>query len=365
VRIAIDARVAAEVPAGRGRYVREVLRQLARLDGDWTADLFARRAWDCPDPDGRFTWRTISGSDRSWPLRILPHVRNHDVVLATSSFLLAAAAPAPSVPVVWDFAAFDQRFGAASGAGFERATAPLAVRRARHLIAISHATAAELETRFPRARGRVTVAHPSADEAFAAQEQPGDETVRTRLGLDRPYVLSVGTLEPRKNLPRLIDAFVRLPEHVRGDHELVLAGARGWELEATFAAVAGHERMVRTLGFVPDDDLSALYRGATVFCYPSLYEGFGIPVLEALRCGVPVLTSNTSSMPEVGGDAALYVDPESTESIADGLAALLGNGELRAGYSAAGPKRAGTFSWAQSARTILDVLLHAGGAPRR
>jgi glycosyltransferase involved in cell wall biosynthesis len=365
VRIAIDARVAAEVPAGRGRYVREVLRQLAQLDGDWTADLFARRAWDCPDPAGRFTWRTVSGGDRSWPLRILPSLHGHDVVLATSSFLLAAAAPAPSVPVVWDFAPFDRRFGAASGAGFERATAPLAVRRARQLIAISHATAAELEARFPRARGRVTVAHPSADEAFASQSQPGDEIARARLGLDRPYVLSVGTLEPRKNLPRLIEAFVRLPEHVRGDHELVLAGARGWQLEATFAAVAGHERMVRTLGFVPDDDLPALYRGATVFCYPSLYEGFGIPVLEALRSGVAVLTSNTSSMPEVAGDAARYVDPESTESITDGLAVLLSDAELRVGYTAAGPQRARAFSWAQSARTILDVLVRAASGPRR
>src|SRR3954452_20811085 len=121
--------MAAEVPAGRGRYVREILRSLASLEGDWSATLFARRAWDAPDPNGRFTWRLVDGGDRSWPLRVAAHLRGHDAVLTTSSFLLASVAPVPPVPVVWDFAPFDRRFGAPAGSLFERVTAPPALRR--------------------------------------------------------------------------------------------------------------------------------------------------------------------------------------------------------------------------------------------
>jgi glycosyltransferase involved in cell wall biosynthesis len=260
---------------------------------------------------------------------------------------------------VWDFAPFDRRWGAPLGSLFERATAPLAVRRARQLIAISESTRDELARRLPRSRGRITVAHPSADAAFTADAAGEDVAIRERIGISKPYVLSVGTLEPRKNLPRLIEAFAALPAAVRGDQVLVLAGATGWQTDRTFERVAAHGDLVQTLGFVADADLPALYRGATVFCYPSLYEGFGIPVLEAMRCGVPVLTSATSSMPEVGGGAARYVDPESTAAIRDGLAALLMDPALRARMAHEGPVRAQSFDWAQSARRILDVLEEA------
>jgi len=351
VRIAIDARVAAEVPAGRGRYVREILRHLALLDGDWTATLFGRAQWPVEDPNGRFSWRLVSGGDRSWPLRILPHVRGHDAMLATSSFLLGALSPVPAVPVVWDFAPFDRRFGTPLGSLFERVTAPPAVRRARRIVAISQSTRDELVRRWPSAGSRTVVAHPSADEAFAPEDPGGDAEVLRRLGIHAPYVLTVGTLEPRKNLPRLIEAFTGLPDEVRGEHVLVLAGAKGWG-----PTVDAERALVQALGFVEDDHLPALYRGAAVVAYPSLYEGFGIPVLEGLRSGTPVLTSNTSSMPEVGGDAARYVDPEDVGSIRGGLAALLSDPAERERLAAAGPRQARRFDWGRSAQVILDAL---------
>jgi alpha-1,3-rhamnosyl/mannosyltransferase len=366
VRIAVDARAAAEVPAGRGRYVRELLRHLAPQEGDWSVELLARSAWAFDDPAGRFRWRLVAGGDRTWPLRAAPAARGCDVLLASSSYLLAAVSPVPALSMVWDFAPFDRRFSAPRGALFERVTAPAAFRRARGLVAISEATREELAQRFPRTRGRTVVATPAAGDSFHPGRSPADAGALERAGLDRPYVLSVGTLEPRKNLPRLIEAFAGLPESLRQGRVLALAGARGWQTDATFAGVRQHAGVVTTLGFVPDEDLPALYRGATAVAYPSLYEGFGIPVLEALGCGAPVLTSDRSSMPEVAGEAALYADPESVTSIRDGLAALLGDAALRARLAGAGPVRARRFSWERSARVILDALraVAAGGHPQ-
>jgi glycosyltransferase involved in cell wall biosynthesis len=174
--------------------------------------------------------------------------------------------------------------------------------------------------------------------------------------LRSPYVLATGTLEPRKNLPRLISAFASLPEQARGARQLVLAGAPGWEADETFASVAAHTGLVRTLGYVPDAELPSLYRAAKIFCYPSLYEGFGIPVLEAMSCGTPVLTSARSSMPEVAGEAARYVDPYDREDIARGLAELLADRALTQRVVGLGLERARQFSWEKTARTILATL---------
>ena len=136
----------------------------------------------------------------------------------------------------------------------------------------------------------------------------------------------------------------------------MLAGAPGWETAETFARVAEHARLVKTLGYVPDEDLPALYRGADVFCYPSLYEGFGIPVLEAMQSGTAVLTSGRSSMPEVAGDAARYVEPDDVSDMALGLSELLTDARLRQRLAERGLQRARHFTWEKTARTVLDVL---------
>jgi glycosyltransferase involved in cell wall biosynthesis len=183
--------------------------------------------------------------------------------------------------------------------------------------------------------------------------------------VSRPYLLAAGTLEPRKNLPRLIAAFAALPEEARGGRLLVLAGAPGWETQETFASVSSHAQLVRTLGYVSDADLAALYRGADAFCYPSLYEGFGIPVLEAMRSGTAVLTSARSSMPEVAGDAALYVDPLDTADIARALRRLLADSALRGQLAQRGLERARRFSWEETARAVLRALRSDPPAPRR
>ncbi len=354
LRIAVDARVADEVPAGRGRYVRELLRALARLDTPHRYDLICRTPWD-GGLDERFRWIAVRAGDPRWLLGAARAARRADVVWATSSYALCALVDRPSAATVFDLVAFDQAMRAPRGALAERLTLPLAARRARALLCISEATRGQLIARLPRAAGRAEVTPLAADPAFG-HAQPGDAEAPLRHGIERPYVLSTATLEPRKNLPRLIEAFAALPTDVRDGHELVLVGARGWEEDETLAAVRRHAGLVRTLGYVDDPDLRALYRRATVFAYPSLGEGFGLPVLEAMTAGVPVLTSNRSSLPEVAGGAARLVDPEDTGAIRDGLAALLRDDAERDGRAAAGRERARGFSWDATARATLAAL---------
>jgi glycosyltransferase involved in cell wall biosynthesis len=181
--------------------------------------------------------------------------------------------------------------------------------------------------------------------------------VRRRYDLPERFVLFVGTLEPRKNLMRLVQAYAGLPASVRRHVSLVIAGGPGWLSETLRREVAerGLADRVRFIGYVRDEDMAPLYSLATVFAYPSLYEGFGLPVLEAMACGVPVLTSNVSSLPEVAGGAAVLVAPTDVDAIADGLTQLLDDTALAAKLVARGLEWSTNFSWDRCARETLAV----------
>ena len=328
MRIAVEAWAAAEVPAGRGRYLRELLRAMAALDPPHEIVLFGAERWgDLP-----FEWRL--GPKRPW--EVARAARGFDVLFAPTSYLACALSPVPSACVVFDMVVFDRRNKPPRGALLERATLPRAVRRASKLLCISEATRRALLRRFPKAPAEVTLL--AAGEGFA------DAAPARR---DRPYLLSAATLEPRKNLPRLIEAFAQLPD----THDLVLVGARGWRNAELDAAIARHR--VEVTGYVSDEELRSLYAGAAAVAYPSLEEGFGFPILEAMTAGAPVLTSDRSSMPEVAGDAAVYCDPTSVESIRDGLLRVLADRER---LVAAGRARAREFSWERTARQTLGYL---------
>jgi alpha-1,3-rhamnosyl/mannosyltransferase len=348
VRIGIDARAAVEVKAGRGTLVRELIRSLRDSDVEHEFVLAARERWDEPLHE-RFTWWLESAADPWWNVKIGAGAhRRCDVFVSTNSYLTVWFLRVPSVMVVCDMVTFHDEYRPQRRAKIiERATLPLAVRRADVFAAISQATADDLAAHFPRAARKTVVTPLAADEHFFTAE-PGD--VRERLGLPRPYVLAVGTLEPRKNLPALIEAFTGLPEHT---HDLVLVGALGWDTGETQEAIARHPGRIRSLGHVPDDDLARLYAGAALFAYPSLYEGFGLPVLEAMAAGAPVLTSNVSSLPEVAGDAAILVDPRSIDSIREGLRRGLTD------PASGGRERARTFSWARYAEQIVQACATA------
>jgi glycosyltransferase involved in cell wall biosynthesis len=182
------------------------------------------------------------------------------------------------------------------------------------------------------------------------------QTVRSQYGLGPDFVLAVGNLQPRKNLLRLIKAFASVREQMEGI-QLVVVGKAQWQASAVYETVKhmGLEGDVLFLGYVPDGDLMLLYNCARVFVYPSIYEGFGLPVVEAMACGTPVVTSNTSSLPEVAADAAILVDPHSEEQIADALRRVLLDPDLALSLSRKGLRRAKQFSWQQTAQDTVAV----------
>jgi alpha-1,3-rhamnosyl/mannosyltransferase len=353
--IGIDARAAAEVPAGRGRVVRELLRALAvRAEDPHRYVLYARQPWENVKLDERFAWHTIAAGDPWWHLLAARAAnRECDVFLSCNSYLTVWFLRIPAVPIVHDLAAFEPTMRPnRRSTVIERLTLGHAVRRSAALLAVSQATADALAAHFPAAAPRTVVAHLGV-APMSASDRDADE-VST---LPPPgFVLAVGTLEPRKNLPRLVEAYRALGEELRTLHPLVVVGAFGWETGQTLTALRSLGERCTMLGYVSDAALAELYRRCAVFCYPSLGEGFGLPVLEAMAAGAPVITSAVSSLPEVGGEAAEYVDPHDVASIAAGLRRVLSDETRRAELSRAGMRRAGEFSWSSFAQRVLEVL---------
>lgn len=231
-------------------------------------------------------------------------------------------------------------------------------------VSISDATGRDLLRLAPQLQaGRARTVHLAAGELFHAVTDAQElQRVRNRCGIPAAsrYILSLATLEPRKNMKLLVEAFVQLVAEDRAgeDTVLVLTGGEGWSFEGLLETIAGSgavaERIIRT-GFVADEDLAALYSGAEVFVYPSLYEGFGLPPLEAMQCGTAVIVSNTSSLPEVTGDAALYIDPLDRDGLAAGLCRVLEEAGLREELCRKSLLRAARFSWERFGREITAV----------
>jgi glycosyltransferase involved in cell wall biosynthesis len=236
---------------------------------------------------------------------------------------------------------------------------PSSVRGADFITADSENTRNELTTLLDAPPDRVEVVYGGVDARFRPILDPvALESIRQKYGLQFPFVLYVGTIEPRKNLTRLLRAFTSVRGRHGIRHRLVVAGGLGWLYQDVLREIdelaAEHE--VVFLGRVVDDDLPALYSLADLFVFPSLYEGFGLPPLEAMACGCPVVCSNTSSLPEVVGDAGVLVSPFDTDGLADALAALITDPDRRADLGERGLLRSREFTWEASARRLLKVF---------
>ena len=361
--IGVDARAAAEVPAGRGRVVRELLRALATLQNEHRFLLYCREPEPSLELDARFEWRPIGARDPVWHLQAARAAnRSCDVFFSTNSYLTAWFTRIPTAVLVYDLIAFVPGARAQRRAqAIEHITIRTALRRAKAAICISEATERDLLERFPQARGKSSVVHLAANPTFARRRTTAElEQVRLRYGLEKPVVLCAGTLEPRKNLRRLMEAFAALPGDLRERHMLVLVGPRGWDNDRTLRRKHSSDGL-KVLGYVPDEDLAALYQLCTLFCYPSLYEGFGLPLLEAMTAGAPSIASDRASLPEIGGDGACYVDPLDTGDISRGLRELLESEDRRHALGERGFEASRRFSWDTTARAVLERLTAAGG----
>ncbi|MBX3000434.1 MAG: glycosyltransferase family 4 protein [Caldilineaceae bacterium] len=237
---------------------------------------------------------------------------------------------------------------------------PRSVRRADHILADSHHTARDLHELWQVENEAITVVQGAVDHDFFRPISDGDEQQRVRrkynIG-DQPFILGLSKLQPRKNFSRLIRAFHLAREEACIPHHLVIGGSKGWLFDDIFATVQelGLMGQVHFSGFVDDADLPALYSAADFFAYPSLYEGFGLPILEALACNTPVLAGDNSCLPEAGGPGAIYVNAESVEEIAAGIVRLASDEDLRTRLREDGRTHAASFTWERSARQLLDA----------
>ncbi len=283
------------------------------------------------------------------------------------AFVAPLAAACPTVITVHDlsFLRFPGAFRPLNRT-YLRLMTVAATRRAAAVIAVSESTRQDvIRLCGVPAANVVTVPNGVTDE-FCPAEPEAVEEFRQRHGLPSRYVLFLGTLEPRKNLVRLVDAYALWRRRERLPIKLVIAGGKGWYYEQIFARVQerGLAEDVIFPGFVPASELPWWYRAAECFIYPSVYEGFGLPVLEAMACGTPTITSTTSSLPEVAGDAALLVDAEDTAGLADALAHVLGDPILAQDLKQRGMRRAAAFSWAHTAAATAQVYRTVLEAPR-
>ncbi len=385
MRVGIDFTPAIQQQAGIGRYTRELVRALAQLDARNQYVLFQASWGACVDVGGwpaNFRVRSVPLTDR-WLAIVWQRLRlPFPVELFTGAvdifhspdFVLPPVRRARTVLTVHDLSFLTRPETSDPGlrAYLTRAV-PRAVARADHILADSRSTKEDLVTCLGASPEQITVVYPGVDPRFRPLE---DETVIAdvcaRYALRRPFILAVGTLQPRKNYPALIEAVMRLGEGCaevfdelsmsqagsrHASPSLVIAGGRGWLDQEIFETVerlrAGNR--VRFLGFVWDEDLPALYNAAAILAMPSLYEGFGLPVLEAMACGTPVVTSNVSSLPEVAGDAALLVSPRDVAGLTDALCRLLTDRDLRARLQQRGLARAQKFTWQKVAEAVLGI----------
>jgi len=234
---------------------------------------------------------------------------------------------------------------------------PRLVRRVRNIITISEFTKQRIIAHCPEAESKIHVVHNGVDVRFHPIDADFIKETRERLNIPSPhYLVALGSLEPRKNLVRLLQAWATIQNQMPKDVWLVIAGAKGRRLLFGDVSFENLPARVHLTGHVPDELLPALYSGAIAAPYLSLYEGFGLPPLEAMACGTPSLTGNLASLPEVVGDAGIMVDPYDVDAIADGLLQLVGDSNLRAKFSRKGLERAKQFSWDTAADLTWDIL---------
>lgn len=389
MRIAIDYTAAIAQHAGIGRYTRSLVGALGRVDTTDEILLFstepptvARPFAEAPNMQSRvisFAGRPVGNRAMTvlWhrlrvPMPVESFIGRANILHAPD-FSLPPAPLTPRVVTIHDLAFLTHpECALPSLVEYLRRVVPRAVRAADRIIAVSETTANDLVRLMHIPREKVRVIHLGVESRFQpVTDAPTLARVEHALGLSHPLILAVGTIEPRKNYTGLIEAFARLREGVgngavQAPAMLAIAGRRGWLYDEVFETVKrlGVEEQVRFLDYVPDDDLPALYSLADVVAMPSLYEGFGIPVVEAMACGTPVVCSESGSLPEVAGEAALLVDPRDGDALAEALRQALFDGSVRQRLADSGRARALEFNWDQAAIETLAVYREVAQAGR-
>jgi glycosyltransferase involved in cell wall biosynthesis len=371
LRIAIDAHSVGAKLGGNESYALNLIEALAQIDSvnQYTLYVTTAEAYE------RFHQRWPNFKVHTTlphtpliriPLTLSAELRKHPVDVLHVQFTAPPFCPCPMVVSIHDlsFEHLPQTFNRRSRTQL-RLTVRHSARRATKILTLSEHTRRDVIDTYEIEPDKVTAIPLAAPAHFGPIKDDKElQRVRHNYGIDRDYVLAVGSIQPRKNLVRLVKAYAAL----RGAHtgnrypQLVLAGKCGWLYDETFRALeqTGVKDSVVLTGYVPETDLPALYSGALCFVYPSFFEGFGLPPLEAMKCGAPVIVGDATSLPEVVGDAALKVDPYDVSAIAAAIDGLINNSELRRELSVKGLRRAKMFDWKDTAQRTLKVYEQVG-----
>ena len=373
LRIAIDAHSVGARLGGNETYAINLIEALAEIDQTNLYTLYVTKQEAIARFANRWPNFTVKQTLPHTPLVRIPltlsrELRRHPVDVLHVQYTAPPLAPCPVVTTIHDlaFEHLPETFNRRSWMQL-RLTVRRTAKKAAQIITVSEYSRQDISNTYKIPSGRITVTPEAASERFFPVTEGTElKTIRKTYGIERDYIFSLCSIQPRKNLIRLIEAYsllrsssadVKLPQ-------LVLAGKRGWLDNETIRA-AERESVAGDIvftGYVAEEHLNALYSGATCFVYPSYFEGFGLPILEAMKCGAPVVAGNRTSIPEVAGEAAILFDPFDTGSLVEALQLLLSDAEYRARLSAKGLQRASAFSWKTTARLTLEVYERAARA---
>ena len=372
MRIAIDAHAVGARLGGNETYAINLIEALAQIDQSNQYTLYVTK----PPALDRFANRWPNFTVRRTlphtplvriPLTLSRELRKHPVDVLHVQYTAPPFAPCPVVTTIHDlaFEHLPETFNRRSWMQL-RLTVRSTARRAAQIVTVSEYSRQDIIKTYGVNPQIITVTPEAASQTFRpVKDEDRLSDVRKAYGIERDYILSLCSIQPRKNLVRLIEAYclLRRSQPEGKLPQLVLAGKRAWLDNETMRAAQLDELSadIRFTGYVVDDDLNALYSGATCFVYPSYFEGFGLPILEAMKCGTPVIAGDRTSIPEVAGEAALLFDPFDVQSLVEALKRTLNDSDYRATLSARGLQRANEFNWQTTARLTLAVYEKAAG----
>ncbi len=361
--IAIDIREAVKKnKTGKGRYTEQLVEELLAAHPDDQFLLYTDQPYPVWEHFANAQQKFFPPSSLRWHIKVVQDLKKirPDVFWSPTSYIIAALAPKwlKVVITIHDLVAWlyptRHNFKATI---IERLTLPFAIKKITKAIAVSENTKRDLHHFFPKIQGKVEVIPCAASTNFTPLTSEEKEHFRARHHLPEHFILAVGTLEPRKNFITLIKAFAEVQKN-HSEYVLIIIGGKGWYFEKIFKTVRdlGAEDSVIFAGYVDEDNLAGYYNTATCLVFPSLYEGFGIPPLEAMKSGCPVIASNTSSIPEVVGTSAILISPSSVAELAAAIEKVIDEPELQKELHEKGLAQAEKFSWHTSAEKVYNAL---------
>lgn len=363
MKIGVDVRELAGKKAGIGWYVFHVLKNILELDTKNNYTLYSDSEIDFPAHDNAAI-KIIAKGGLGWHYAVTKEMLKDkiDLYWAPTSPIVPALTKVRTIMTIHDMTTFlFPGKHELKGRVINKLYLKKALKKTTKVLAISESTKRDLQKIFPVPDAKIAITYPGYDESFKPLPESEVKAARDKYKLDKEYILCVGTLEPRKNIGGLIESYNLLTDEVKEKYDLVLVGKKGWLYDEIFKRVADLklQEYIKFLDYVDFADLPAIYNGAEIFVYPSLYEGFGLPPLEAMACGKAVITSNVSSLPEVVGDAAILIDPKNTISLADEIANLLNDLKKIIELEQKSLVQAQKFSWKKTAEKTLEAFKKA------